>query len=117
VAALEATVRQLRLELRAAEVREEIALVLPHLRHRTDRAKKAKRRKGGRRKLTGKSGEFSGCGPSDQGRRPGRSGGGGSPDNGRPGNANGPCAPGRWPSPAGLLAGGCPCQKRRACWA
>src|SRR5262249_19770434 len=44
VAALEAALRELRLDLRAAQVREEIALLLPHVLRPTRSEKRARRR-------------------------------------------------------------------------
>jgi hypothetical protein len=61
VAALHAQVRDLRLDLRAAQIREEIALAMPHLLVRTRRSKRRPRRKV-RRKPHAKSGASSGCG-------------------------------------------------------
>lgn len=45
VAALERAVRNLKIDLRAAQLREEIALAMPHLLQRNNRVKKATRRK------------------------------------------------------------------------
>jgi hypothetical protein len=61
VAELEGQVRDLRLDLRAAQIREEIALAMPHLLQRTGRRKKAHRRKGNGRPHAGSSGAFGGC--------------------------------------------------------
>jgi hypothetical protein len=47
VSRLEAQVQRLQVDLRAAEVREEIALALPHLLRRTRRGKKGSLRKAG----------------------------------------------------------------------
>jgi Helix-turn-helix domain len=44
IARLEGEVQQLQFDLRAAQVREEIALALPHLAHRSQAAKKSRRR-------------------------------------------------------------------------
>jgi hypothetical protein len=69
VAALEAAVRELRLDLRAAQVREEIALLLPHVWRRGERAPEAGRPRGG------SGGASSGCRPS--GNRRAQAGGAG----------------------------------------
>jgi hypothetical protein len=66
VTALQAQVRDLRLELRAAQIREEIALAMPHLLRRTGRGTRAARRP---RRRGGASG---GCGPSGRCAGPGR---------------------------------------------
>jgi hypothetical protein len=63
VGALEAEVRQLRLDLRAAQIREEIALVMPQLLRRGGRAKKAVPRAGRGHKTAARSGARGGCGP------------------------------------------------------
>ncbi len=64
VASLEAQVQSLRLDLRAAQIREEIALAMPHLLHRRGRSKKAGRKKA--RQRGGRSGASAGCAPSDR---------------------------------------------------
>src|SRR5262245_20907951 len=69
VAELEAAVRALRLDLRAAQVREEIALLMPQVLRRGGRARRAGRRKGRRPGAAERSGASSGCGPSGRRRR------------------------------------------------
>jgi hypothetical protein len=61
VAALEGEVQGLRLELRAAQIREEIALAMPQLLRRSRRAKKARRPKARNPGKTGKDGGPGGC--------------------------------------------------------
>jgi hypothetical protein len=87
---LEARVRELKLDLRAAQVREEIALVLPQVLHRRSPGKGARRGKGRGRKPGGKSGGSAGSAPSGRrGGPPGRVGGAAPRDNGRPGTESG----------------------------
>jgi hypothetical protein len=80
VAELEGQVRELRLDVRAAQIREEIALAMPHLLQRKGGTKKAARRKVRRKPAPGSSGASAACGPSaNRGRRraEGRQGSGG----------------------------------------
>jgi hypothetical protein len=104
VAALEAAVRQLQLDLQAAQVREEIALVLPQVLDSGGRAKGARRRKARRRGR--ESGAPAGCGrwckhgPS----RRARAGAAGRPGSGTRGSGSAGCGPGRWRSAAGQPA-------------
>jgi transposase-like protein len=111
VAELEAAVRALELELRAAQVREEIALILPHVRQRAGRAKGAPGRRTGRGKPGVKSAACGGCGPSDRDSSR-NADGGGWPGSARTGSGSAACGPGRWPSRAGRPAGGCPCPRQ-----
>jgi transposase-like protein len=105
VAELEATVRELRLDLRAAQVREEIALLLPQVLRRRGRARRARRRKGRRPGAGARSGASSGCGPWGRRRRvPAERGGGARPGSGRPGRRSARSGCGPWPSPAGRPA-------------
>jgi hypothetical protein len=106
VAALEATVRDLQLDLRAAQVREEIALMLPQLRRGAGRAKPPPRRKAGRRQPGGKSGACGGCAPSGRASRPGRFAGVGLRASGRAASGSAGSGPARWPSTAGRPAWG-----------
>jgi hypothetical protein len=99
VAALQAEVQSLRLELRAAQVREEIAIAMPQLLRA--RGKKAARRKrvqrktrsGGGRTASGRSGSLATSLAA-----------GVPPDSDPPASASAAPAPGRWPLPAGRLA-------------
>jgi hypothetical protein len=102
VAELKAAVSDLRLELRAAQVREELALLLPQVLRRPGRAGRARRRKGRRPGAGASRGASGGCGTSGR-RRPAPAAGGGAarPGSGRSGQRSGRCGPGPWPSPAG----------------
>lgn len=64
VAELEKLVRELRLDLRAAQIREEVALAMPHLLRKPLRSKRAARRTHRRRKATVRNGGRAGCDPS-----------------------------------------------------
>jgi hypothetical protein len=103
VAALEAALRDLKFDLRAAQVREEIALAVPHL-LRPRGGKKGARRKA-RTRRAGKSGAPGGCGPS---RRPaaGPPGGGARPASATSGGWSAASAPAPSPSAAGRPASG-----------
>jgi hypothetical protein len=61
VVVLEGQVQELRLELRAAQIREEIALAMPHLLRRPRRAKKAPRPKARDPGKAGRDGGPGGC--------------------------------------------------------
>jgi hypothetical protein len=111
-AALRAQVRDLRLELRAAQIREEIALAMPHLLLRAGRSKKKARGPGRRRK----SGASVGCGPSGRPAPPNRTGRGGRRGSGRRGRWSVPSGPRPWPSPAGRPAGACRCHRPPGGW-
>jgi hypothetical protein len=93
--ALRATIRDLRLDLRAAQVREEIALALPGLLGRADR------RAGGPTRTRGGRG---GCAASARAAA-GRSGGG-RPGSATPAAASAASAPAPWPTAAGPPATG-----------
>jgi hypothetical protein len=97
VAALEATIRELRIDLHAARVREEVALTMPHLLR--DRGAKP-----GRRARTARSGGRGGCTPS-AGARPGRAGAA-RPASRTPAAGSGASAPAQWPSAAGRPGSG-----------
>jgi hypothetical protein len=105
VAELEATVRALRLDLRAAQVREEIALLLPQVLRRGGRAQRARRPKGRRPPASAHSGASGGCGHSGR-RRPAPEArvGAARPGSGWPGRRSARSGSGRWPSPAGRPA-------------
>jgi hypothetical protein len=93
---LEAELRDLRLDLQAARVREEIALVMPQLLARADRARRAARR--ARRRRPGSPNVVPvACGGSRGRRRSGRWGGrsGGCPGSGRRGRPSGLCGRGQ----------------------
>jgi hypothetical protein len=118
VAELEAVVRDLRLDLRAAQVREEIALVMPQLLHRAGRAKGAGARKRARPRADGKSGASKGCVPSDRrADRRTRADAGGRPDSAQAARGSGPSGSAPWPSAGGRLAWGCPCPRPPPAWA
>src|SRR5579872_192314 len=111
LAALESQVQNLRLDLRAAQIREEIALVMPHLHRRSGRSKTAGRRKA--RKPAGSGAASDGC--RRWGRRISRRPTGAAA---RPGSApragwSATSAPTPWPSPVGPSGTGCPARRRR----
>jgi hypothetical protein len=98
-AALQAEVRDLRLELRAAQVREEIALVMPGLLWRSGGRTAARRPRGREPCATG--GAPATCGASAP-TRPAQTGLSATPPaSGRPGGASAASAPGPPPSAAG----------------
>jgi hypothetical protein len=103
VADLQGQVRDLRLDLRASQIREEIALAMPHLLQRTGRTKKAARRKARRKPAPASSGAFADCGPSASraGRRTGE-----RKDNERPAPWSAPSGPMPSPSSAGSPGSG-----------
>jgi hypothetical protein len=113
VRALEAELHDVRLDLHAAQVREEIALVLPQLVARAARAKRAARRRAAAPRDAPVA-----CGASH--RRPcgpGAASPAGRPASGRPARPNAPSAAGRSHMPAGPRPGGCRCPRRRPGWA
>jgi hypothetical protein len=61
IAALEAQVRDLRLDLRAAQIREEIALAMPHLARRRPANKKGARQRARKRSPPARNAGSSGC--------------------------------------------------------
>lgn len=71
LAALEATVRQLQRDLQAAQLREEIALVLPNLAQRRGRRKGARRKQPTRPKRDANNGTSGDCSRSEQAREGG----------------------------------------------
>jgi len=97
--ALRATIRELQLDLRAAQVREEIALVLPGLLRRGRRGPGAEGRTRGRAP-SGTSAGRDGCAPSARAAVP-RAGGVARPGSARPGGASAASAPAPSPSAAG----------------
>jgi hypothetical protein len=101
-AALEAEVRDLRLELRAAQVREEIALVLPDLlRRRAGGRKATPKRRGPDRKPPAAGAAPGGCAPSAQAARARPARGAARPASGGRGGASAGSAPAPSPSAAG----------------
>jgi hypothetical protein len=117
VVELEAQVRELKLDLQAAQVREEIALVLPRVLRRRGPGKGARRGKGRGRKPGGKSGGSAGSAPSGRrGGPPGRAGGAVPRDDGRPGTGSGRSGPGPSPFAAGPPVRACPWPRPRPGW-
>jgi hypothetical protein len=96
---LRATIRDLQLDLRAARVREEIALTMPDLPRPPARGQgaRAQRRRAQRETSAGRGG----CGPSARAARHRASAGGGRQGSARPGGASGVSAPAPSPSAAG----------------
>jgi hypothetical protein len=106
VAALEAAVQELRLDLRAAQIREEIALALPHLLQRAAQTKKAGRlphrcRPTGPRAAPGGSRFSARAAPA----APADRGGAALPASANPATGNVACAPAPSPSAAGPVGG------------
>jgi hypothetical protein len=117
VVELEAQVRELKLDLRAAQVREEIALVLPQVLHRRGPGKGARRGKGRGRKPAGKSGGSAGSAPAGRrGSYLGSVGGAAPPDSGRPGTESGRSGHGPSPLAAGPPARACHWLRPRPGW-
>lgn len=115
LAALEIQVQTLRLDLRAAQIREEIAVAMPHLRQRSGRSKTGGRSKA--RKPEEKGGGSSGCVPSDRRTQ-------GSPSDAAARQASETCV--AWsetsaetpsPSPDGRYVTASPTPKCRSSWA
>jgi hypothetical protein len=92
LAALESQVRSLRIDLRAAQVREEIALAMPHLLQRRHRSKKAARRKARRGMRAERSGACSASDHSVSHNRPKAAGGAALPASRVCGSGSGPSA-------------------------
>jgi hypothetical protein len=105
-AALRATIRDLQLDLRAAQVREEIALAMPELLRRPARGQGAQARR--RRARPATSGGRGGCGPSARAAAPQASGAGARPGSARSGGASGASVPAPSPSAAGRTGSASP---------
>jgi hypothetical protein len=114
LAALQNQVQNLRLDLRAAQIREEIALAMPHLHRRGGRSKTAGRKKARKSAASGDgSNDCKRCG----GRHPRRpSAAAARPASARRGGWSATSAPTRWPSPAGRRHTAYPPRRWRYYW-
>ena len=101
---LQATIRDLRLDLRAAQVREEIALTMPDLLRETGRGSGAARGPRG----AGTSDGRDGCEGSARSARARARRGAARPASARSENGSGVSVPGPWPTTAGPPATGSP---------